>query len=275
MGLSMRVIGVCAAGALGLGVAGAKAAQVPINLTAASFNHDIVVESGATNDATTHFSNNVTATMDANATSVKNGATWFQTGLTGSVAGTGLPAASTFASSNDANTSYTFQSFTANNARMLGANVGGTTATLTLATPGAYSTLSFLTSTGGGSDTISVTLNFGDGTSSISGLTFSSPDWFNGSPIAANARDRVTPSTGNYDTGNTANNNPRLYQEDITLPAGALGHPITSIGLSKPGAGNTAVFAVSGTFTGVPEPTSAGLLAVGGVGLLGRRRRRS
>lgn len=257
------------AGALFVG-SNAWAAQTPLGLNASSFNQDVVVEAGAVNDATTHFSSNVTATMDASNTNIKNGATWFQNGLVGSVAGTGLPLPGGFTSAADGNTSFTLQSYTGNNARMLGANVGGTTGTLTLTTPTALSTLSFLTATGGGSDTIAVTLNFSDGTPSISGLSFSSPDWFNNTPIAVNAKDRVNAAAGTYDTANTANNNPRLYQEDVALPAGALGHPISSIDLSKPGGGNTAVFAVSGT---VPEPGSVALLGLAGATLLGRRRR--
>ena len=260
------------AGALFAG-SNAWAAQTPLGLNASSFNHDIVVESGAVNDATTHFSSNITAAMDANNTNVKNGATWFQNGLVGSVAGTGLPAPGTVTSAADSNTSITLQSYTGNNARMLGANVGGTTGTLTLTTPTSLSTLSFLTATGGGADTIAVTLNFSDGTPAIGGLSFSSPDWFNNTPIAINAKDRLNAGTGSFDTANTANNNPRIYEEDLTLPAGALGHPIASIDLSKPGGGNTAVFAVSGTVV-TPEPGSLMLLALGGAALVGRRRRR-
>src|SRR5258705_9507943 len=46
-------------------------AAVPIALTPGSFNQDAVVEATAVNDATTHYSTSVTATMDGG--TAKNG----------------------------------------------------------------------------------------------------------------------------------------------------------------------------------------------------------
>ena len=60
----------CVASAAFLSPLVARAA-VPIALTPGSFNQDAVVEATAVNDATTHYSTNVTATMDGG--TAKNG----------------------------------------------------------------------------------------------------------------------------------------------------------------------------------------------------------
>src|SRR5205085_9299728 len=114
------------------------------------------------------------------------------------------------------------------------------------------SSLSFLTSSGNGSGTLSATLHFSDGTADVTGLTFSSPDWFNSNPIAITANGRI--NSGGYDSVDSGN--PRLYDETINVPANAAGHPIASMDRSCTGsAGNThtAIFGVSGAGAGVAQ----------------------
>jgi hypothetical protein len=171
---------------------------------------------------------------------------------------------------------YLFQPYTTNNVTLL--NNSFKTATMNVTgTANASYTLSFLSSTGGGGSTVTVTVTFADSAPTASGLTFSAPDWFNGNNAAYAADGRITPGSQIYDAVSAGNHlsgdsgNPRLYAELVTLPLADVGHPISSISLSWSGSGNTAVFGVS---TGVPEPASVALCAVGVLGLLARRRTR-
>lgn len=194
---------------------------------------------------------------------------------------TGLPNPGIVSSQNDANHSFLIQPYTGNNVRLFDTSM--TTGTLTLTTPIALTNLSFLTSSGNGSGSLVLTLNFSDGFPSVLVPgTVSSPDWFfnNVPPVAITASGRVTPSTGVFDSVGTGN--PRLYQSDIAVPAAASMHPISSISATWSGdaLAHTAVFAVSGVptlnLTAIPEPSTA-LVAVGLVLLpfLQRHRRRA
>jgi len=246
----------------------ARAAYVPVPLTPASFNQDMVVEATAVNDPTAHYNNAITASMDGGV--AKTGNTWYQIGTNTAAPTTGLPGPGPVTSLANATTSYLLQPYTGNNVAMLDA--ASNSATLTLATPASYSALSLLTSSGNGSGTLTLGLQFVGGPAlSVSG-TVPSPDWFNGTPIALNANGRVVASTGAF--ANVNGNNPRLYQENVTLPAEAAGRLLQAVNISWTGSGantHTAIFALSGT--PVPEPGSLCLLGVGALGLLARRRR--
>jgi len=240
------------------GLRPAQADYIPIAVS--GFNQDVVVEAGAVNDPTAHYANAVTATMDGGTT--KTGYTWYESGLPGG-AGGGLPAAGVITSAVDPSTQFLLAPYTGLNALLLDAAT--TSSTLTLVSPGQYSALSFLTSSGSaffGSPVLNLTLHFSDGTAPLTGLSVTSPDWFDNTPAAVIAHGRVDVSTGTFDQ--VGNDNPRIYQENVVLPDSAAVHPISSIDIawSSSGSNNaqTAIFAVSGT---VPEPSSVGLLGTG------------
>src|SRR5687767_868096 len=74
------------------------AAAIPIPVT--GFNQDIVVEAAAANDPTTHYLNNVTATMDGG--TAKTGNTWYERGLNPASLTSGLLMGVPFAAQDDA-----------------------------------------------------------------------------------------------------------------------------------------------------------------------------
>jgi MYXO-CTERM domain-containing protein len=213
--------------------------------------------------------------MDGGAGST-SGDTWYQVGLGGNP-GTGLPTGTTFTSAADANTSYALQSAVGNNVLLLN---NGQSGTMTLATPGVYSSLTVLTSTGSaGSDTdLNYAIHYQNGHTQTG--TIQSPDWFNSSPVAIGAGGRVSAgSPFSFDNQSAPGGNPNLYQENIGLTLTT--SKIISIDFDKTGQnnnGNTAIWAVSGTVaTLTPEPSSfvlAGLAAVG-LAVAARRRRKA
>src|SRR5262249_14268807 len=125
----------------------------------------------------------------------------------------GVPAAgSTFASAAAANHQYTMApSFASNNAMLIDGIV--TNGTWTLTSPAAYTNLSFLTSGGHNGRSIAVLIHHQDGTTERN--SFSSPDWFNNSPVAYTANGRVNVQTFLFD--NVSSGNPRLYSRDVPV----------------------------------------------------------
>src|SRR5438093_5943555 len=116
-----------------------------------------------------------------------------------------------------------------------------TSGTLTLSTPARYSALSFLLTSGNGAGSVGVTINYaGGGTQSA---TISSPDWFNGGPIAVDANGRVNVALSDFN--NVTNGQPRMFQQDLTLTNTT--NNVVSIGFTWGGTGGNreAIFALS------------------------------
>ena len=157
-----------------------SAGYIPIAVS--GFNQDVVVEKGAVNDPTTHFSAAVTATMDAGTAKIAN--TWYESGLPGGEGG-GLPSAGVFTSAADPSARFLLAPYTGPNALFL--DQDNPSGTLTFATPMDLHSLSILTSSGLGTSTspvLGLTIHFTDGTPAMSGLSVVSPDWFNNGPAA-------------------------------------------------------------------------------------------
>jgi autotransporter-associated beta strand protein len=203
------------------------------------FNQKMVVPVG-----TTFATSGITATMDGG--TAVTGYTWYEVGQNTAAATTGLPMGTTITSTTNAQYQYPLQSSANRNALLL--DSGNTTGRFTLTTPTAnLATISFLTSTGSAGatpPTITATIHYSDGTLDATGLTFNSPDWFGGTPVAINASGRI--NSNGYDSVGQAN--PNLYDEFITNP-----NPtklVSSIDLSwavgSNGGAHTAIFGIAG-----------------------------
>ncbi len=257
------------AAALGLGVAAPVfAAQTPI--IGSGFNADVIADVG---DNSTPVASITAGGVDGQFAYVQKGFT----GLTQSGTGTapyGLPTGTVFTSMSDSATSYSLRPAGGNNAIKLTSLAPS--ATFSLTTPGKYSTLSFLATGTNGAHTFTPTVSYTDGTSTTLG-TLTAPDNFNvNTNIAIFAQGRVQIS--NNDLQRT-NNNPRLYQIDaggISSTKTVASISLTGTGLAGGGtanAQNAIIFGISGTaIAAVPEPASLGLLGLGGLTLLRRRR---
>jgi hypothetical protein len=201
------------------------------------YNADIVVE--ATAVAPVALSSGSTATMDAG--TANTGTTWFEQGYYVKNATYGLPAAATTITGEGApDHRFTMPaSYTENNAVYLDPNA--TTATITLATPAAYTALAFLTAAGNGPGVIQAVVNHQN--SATETHILNSPDWFNNSPIIWTANGRVSIDGGTL--AYLGSGNPRLYSVDMLLDENT--SPVASIDLTYTStSGRAAIFALSG-----------------------------
>ena len=225
--------------ALGIALASAMAAEAqytPISLTAGSYNKDIVVEQSAPHIP----AQPTTASMDNG--SGNTGYGWYERGFDTSATATGVPAAgSTFTSESFSDHSYKMApSYTANNAVLIDATVTGDT--VTVSSPGSFSALSFLVSSGNGSVTIHYTVHHADATTDTG--SFNTQDWFSGGGQAVTANGRL--DVQSLGLANVNGGFPKIYSADITLTH--TGSPVTGIDLNYgSGGGHACIFAVSGS----------------------------
>lgn len=235
-----------------------QANQVPIAV--AGYTQNMILGVGET------FPGMLTATMDGG--TGLGGNTWYALGQNTGAPTTGLPSG-TVTSQSDATTTLNLQPAGTSNALLIdGANTSGNFVVLT---PGYYSTLSVFGSTGNGANVVDYTLHFLNAPAISGTLTFG--DWFGGANVAVDANGRI--NSGGYDS--VGSGNPNIYQ--VNIPFTYTGQELSSISFaqdpnngsgSNGGGGHTAIFALSGT---TPEPASLGLLVLGGIGVLARRRR--
>ncbi len=203
------------------------------------------------------------ATPGATGFDVPNNYSFYQAGLAGTTRG--LPPDGVFTSQWDKKTVFQLKPYGVNNALVVGYTYPGS-ATLTLATPKAYKSLSILACSANGGGMGTCVLNFTNGTQSPV-FNFNAQDWFGTTAnvaIQAMGRLKLTGSFGAEDNGPV---NPNLYQTTIDLAAIGQDKPIASITFTKPaGAGaqqTTGILAVSGTLayrepviTQQPTPTN-------------------
>lgn len=218
---------------------------VPIPITVESLPFDVVVERGATPPPTPL----TTATMDDGVANTGN--TWYEQGFNPEAPETGLPLAGT-ALISESLPDHTYvmpPSYTNNNVFLIDSTF--TNVLISLITPAAYSSLSFLTGAGHGPVTVDVILHHANGQFQTNSLV--SPDWFGGADQALTANGRVTLPGRTFDSVNTGN--PRLYSADLVLTDTI--NPVDRIDLrftGTPANGHAAIFAVSGSTGGEFTP---------------------
>ncbi|MGB4969862.1 MAG: fibronectin type III domain-containing protein [Saprospiraceae bacterium] len=228
---------------------------VPVNVT--GFNHDLIANgSGGTNRAA------ATTTITFDGVNIGGDNVMYSKDFRGNnnpntVPTYGLPVNRIITSVNPnlIGAIYTLAHYDSLNALVLKNN--GSAGTLKLETPGVFSKIAFLGSSAEGASNFNVTLNFSDGTNT--NASFTVPDWYFGSGFAVKGIGRVTRTTVGSQlpdifTGDAEN--PRLYDNQITLNAPFNTKILTSITFTKTSsAGSTAILAING-ITAVNAPAA-------------------
>ena len=247
---------------------GISHAAYMLPLAATGWENDIVYGGSDT----LGFGNGVNGTVDGGVT---DGQTWYGLGYNVNAPTTGLPTTVTNSQSLGADLSFQLQPFSTGgiaNTKVNNAVLAG--GTLGLVAPAPMVRLALIGSTGGDPRNLSVTVNFADSataeTFSLAGTTVTGieQDWFDGTDIAYTAGGRAD---GNGFSIHSLN--PRLYQSVFTLVNQTSAVSSVTIALLNTSGGNNAIMAISGE--AVPEPTSAVLLGLGALSLMGIRRRKA
>jgi hypothetical protein len=147
--------------------------------------------------------------------------------------------------------SYQLGSLSANNSLRLAGS--GESGTLIFGTPKAAFKLYMLSTSGSGTSTVSVTVNFSDNTTQVfSGIALS--DWYGGTNYAIQGIGRINRTNDVLEANST---NPRLYQSVLNIDAANQNKPIQSVTVSKSsGSGIPNIFAFSAdAFTDCSAPT--------------------
>ncbi|GHB58159.1 hypothetical protein GCM10007390_09540 [Persicitalea jodogahamensis] len=240
-------------------IGGISTAQTYVPVIVSGFNHDLIAEgSGGTNRA----ENTTTISFDL-AGGFGGNNVMYSTDFRGNFNPTspppyGLPTNRIINSANLPGASYTLADYSANNTLFLAAN--GSSGTLTLQTPGVFSTIAILGSSAELSSGFTARLNFSDG--SNYSTSFTVPDWFNGSNFAVKGIGRVSRTTlGTSVADNLSGDaqNPRLYDNKITLSPPFNNRILTSVTFTKTSTtGRTAILALTGiTAVDAPPPPVA------------------
>lgn len=154
--------------------------------------------------------------------------------------------------------SYQLGSLSANNSLRLVSTADS--GTLIFGTPKAALKVYMLSTSGSGTSTVNVTVNFSDNTTQVfSGIALS--DWYNGTNFAIQGIGRINRTNDVLEPNST---NPRLYQSVLNIDAANQAKPIQSITVSKSGgSGISNIFAFSAdaySDCGVPVLNPVGTL---------------
>ena len=212
----------------------------PITLTAASFNQDLVAESGSNPQTVT------TAALDGGGNNIFYSLAFVAANSPVITSG-GLPNNGVFTSGSD---SWKLAAYTGNNALYFGPESTTSTQSMYLSTPGQYSEISLLDAAGYGPTSVTITLNFSSGPSTSYG-TYNILDWFGGTPYVASNLGRINRNSTVSDN-NAPAGDPELYQTVISLNSADQERTLTSITIldnSTNSSQTAAFFAVSGIAT--------------------------
>jgi hypothetical protein len=227
----------------------AHAQLTPITLTAASYNQDLVAESGSNPQAVT------TAAVDTGGNNIFYSVA-FRTANSSTITSGGLPNNGKFTNGVD---TWQMVSYTGNNCMFFAAQGSAITHSMFLATPGKYTELSLLDCAGYGPTSVTITLNFSDG--SVGYGTFSIRDWFGSSPYVADSLGRISRTT-TVSNNNAPANDPMLYQTVITLNSSDQVRTLNSISIQSNTtnySATAAFFALSGIATSTLALTDVSL----------------
>jgi hypothetical protein len=218
-----------------------RAQLVPITLTSASFNQDLVAESGSNPVSKT------TAVLDGASGNNVFYSESFQLLNSITITSGGLPANGTITNGSD---SWQLASFSSNNTLLFGPQSSASSQTIYLKTPGQYSEVSLLDAAGYGPTSVTITLNFSNGTSTNYG-TFSVLDWFDQTPYVISSLGRIHRNSI-LENNNAPSADPRMYQTNVALNGSDQVKTLSSITIKDNSTNNSstaAFFALSGIAT--------------------------
>ncbi|AZA80581.1 hypothetical protein C1637_12920 [Chryseobacterium lactis] len=168
----------------------------------------------------------------------------------------GIPTNGTINSAVASTPGLTFQlgDLSGNNSLRIATNTAGSnTGTMVFTTPVAAFKLYMLSTSGSGSSTVDITVNFTDNTSQVF-TAQSITDWYGGTNFAIQGIGRILRNTDVLEANST---NPRLYQTVLNIDAANQTKPIQSVTITKTNSSGVAnIFAFSAdTYTTCVAPT--------------------
>lgn len=233
----------CVVAVLLLSAVSAQAAPVTIPLTSDSYNQDSIYALAAD---TPH------------GNGIMNDWNFYEAG--GGRPASGVPAGGLISGSGGM--SFQLAPYTANNMRLL--TDTNTSGTMTLATPGQFSQLSFLGISGSG-DTVTATLNFSSGAPTATSFSIPAIDGSSGLGVltATLLNNDLVTYWGSGSWG-------QWYQRDYALSAGDQVRTLQSVTFSytSNGGSRVGIFAISGDGSAIPEPSTIVMVLGGLAGLL-------